>query len=114
MKVKDGKIKWTYALDFKYAEAPMLIDYMNSSSLGHHSLATKDVSSGGFTIARLKLNTSDDQLLERKQIKLTHANSIFKNFKLRGQLIIDENQVLLLFYDDSSNPHHFHMLTVNT
>jgi hypothetical protein len=32
MKVDDGAVKWTYELDFKYAEAPMLIDYKDSST----------------------------------------------------------------------------------
>ena len=55
-------VKWTYALDFKYAYAPMLIEFKNLSGLSHHSLATKDVSAGGFNIARLKINMTDAAL----------------------------------------------------
>ena len=27
IEVDDGDVEWTYALDFKYSEAPMLIDF---------------------------------------------------------------------------------------
>jgi hypothetical protein len=49
-----GNVEWTYVLDFKYSEAPMLIDYKWFNQHGHHSLATKD-SADGFAIARLKI-----------------------------------------------------------
>ena len=66
MKVDNGAVKWTYELDFKYSEEPMLIDYKDSSNQGHHSLATKDVSAGGFTIARLKIENDNSELKETK------------------------------------------------
>jgi hypothetical protein len=71
MKVDNGEVKWTYELDFKYEMEPMLIDYKTKSDQGHHSLATKDVSDGGFTLARLKIDTGNDKLIEIKQVKLT-------------------------------------------
>ena len=71
IKVDGGVVKWTYALDFKYTEAPMLIDYKEVSGQGHHSLATK-IATGGFTIARLKVNKDDGATLQnRKQVTLT-------------------------------------------
>ena len=63
MKVNGGEIKWTYGLDFKYTEAPMIIDYQDSTGQGHHSLATKDVFSGGFTIAKLLINSNDATII---------------------------------------------------
>jgi hypothetical protein len=60
----DGSFDWTYALDFTYSEAPMLIDYKFLSGQGHHSLATKE-SPGVFAIARLKINFNGT-LHERK------------------------------------------------
>jgi hypothetical protein len=65
MEVDDGEVEWTYELDFKYDEAPMLIDYKDSSNQGHYSLATK-VTGGGFNLARLKINTGNDDLQEIK------------------------------------------------
>ena len=59
-----GDVAWTYALNFTYSEAPMLIDYKYLSDQRHHSLATK-ASAGGFAIARLKIN-SDGELDELK------------------------------------------------
>jgi hypothetical protein len=58
MKVDDGDVKWNCALDFTYSEAPMLINFMQKSEKGYHSLASK-VSSGGFNIARLKIDKND-------------------------------------------------------
>jgi hypothetical protein len=49
----------------------MLIDYKHLGGQSHHSLATKDASAGGFTIARLKINTNDAALQYIKQVKLT-------------------------------------------
>ena len=61
----DGNEEWTYALDILYNEAPMMIDYQDISSQGHHSLATK-VSNGEFSIARLRINIGDGALQETK------------------------------------------------
>ena len=62
MKVENGEVKWAYELDFNYNDdAPMLIDYMDSTDQGHHSLATKKPG-GGFTIARLKIGNSNSEL----------------------------------------------------
>ncbi len=61
VKVDGGSVEWTYSLDFKYDEAPVLIDYKELGGQGHHSLATK-VPTGGFTIARLKINMTDGTL----------------------------------------------------
>jgi hypothetical protein len=58
-------VVWTYALDFTYSDAPMLIEYKYLANQNHHSLATKD-SAGGFAIARLKINDTDGSLQERK------------------------------------------------
>ena len=60
----DGSVEWTYALDFTYNEAPMLIDYNYLSDQGHHTLATKE-SPGVFAIARLKIDW-DGSLSDRK------------------------------------------------
>lgn len=65
MDVDDGNVEWTYELDFKYSQAPMIIDYKDGSSQRHHFLATKE-STGGFNIARLKINTGNDDLEEIK------------------------------------------------
>ena len=66
MKVSDGEVKWTYELDFNYNDdAPMLIDYMDSTNHGHHSLATKN-SGGGFTLARLKIGNEKSEFNETK------------------------------------------------
>ena len=61
MKVSSGEVKWTYALDFNYVEAPILMEYMDLSNQGHHSLATK-ASEGGFTLSRLKIDNSNSEL----------------------------------------------------
>jgi hypothetical protein len=61
MKVDDGEVKWWGVLDFYYAEAPMLMDYKDSSDQGYYSLATKGYY-GGFTIARLKIDNQDSNL----------------------------------------------------
>jgi hypothetical protein len=66
MKVDGGEVNWTYELDFKYTIEPMLIDYKDSSNQRHHSLATKDVSAGGFTLARLKIENDKSELKETK------------------------------------------------
>jgi hypothetical protein len=54
----DGSVEWTYALDFTYNEPPMLIDFKDFSGDRHFSLATR-VSSGGFSIARLQINSGN-------------------------------------------------------
>ena len=63
VRASDGNEEWTYALDFSYSEAPMLIDYHEISNQGHHSLATK-VSTGEFAIARLRINIGNGALQE--------------------------------------------------
>ena len=54
------------------------------------------VSAGVFSIATLMI----DRFLyyyQRKQVTLTLPSPNFINFKLRGQHIVDQDQVLLLF-----------------
>jgi hypothetical protein len=109
VRASDGNEEWTYALDFSYSEPPMMIDYHEISNQGHHSLATK-VSTGGFAIARLRINIGDGALQETKLVKLTSAAPNFNNFNIRGQKIKDVDHVLLLLNDDYSSPHYFHMV----
>ena len=52
-----GNGDWTYALDFKYIEAPLLVDYQYLSNKEYYSLATK-VPTGGFAITLLRINSS--------------------------------------------------------